>query len=234
MGAREYMTAVASQESIQYVNRGEQRVFRTFIGGLLWNIAWFGVPLCILVGYYAAVIRHSNRIGTDSPPEFTIENAFEMGVDGLKTLTVLLTYFITPIVLFYMLLATNAVTHGMFAVSDWAVPELLGVTVLTLFSYSVIVYVTPGIVIRVADTQLIRSGFNLKYLSSLWTSKTYFVTVTVFMLKSILVGWVLIALPIITLGVGAVLYPFVVFVYFMHVSREFGQLKMRLESPKDN
>jgi len=220
-----YVTTLLSRNSVQYVFRGDQRYIRTFIGGVLWNFIWFGIPLFILAGYYSAVIRNTTNIETDTPPEFTISDTFEMGVDGFKLLSVLLVYFLAPIALFYSLLAANVVSHGGFAVSEWPVAELLGVSIAVLLSYSVIVYVTPGVVIRVAETQQIRSGFNVKPLSKLWLSTTYAVTVGTFVLKSIVIGWVLITVPLVTLGLGAILYPFILFLYFTHISHHFGALK---------
>lgn len=219
---------VMAVDSIQYLFTGEQPGIRTLVGGVLWNFAWFGVPFVIVLGYYLSVIRNTNlndeRINT--PPVFTFSNLSAEAVNGLRLLSVLFVYMSTPIIIFYIVLAVSVYTPAAGVnVSEWAITGLIGVAIIMLLSYSIVLYVTPGVVILIAEKQTLWAGFNLKQLGEMCINKAYAMTMLVFVVKSIVFGWVLVTVPVITVGVGVILFLFFVFLYFLHVSYEIGKLK---------
>lgn len=162
-------------ESLNYLRESDDAVLTIAIGGLLFILSVFLVPVVFVSGYLMRVLRQTSN-GNDEPPVF--DDWGDLGVDGLKTAGISVVYSVIPL----MLLAVVGIFGIGLAVAglgDSAAGGLIGGTValiLVVFGFVLSIagaYVTPAALLNFAETDRLAAGFELRSIWTIITTKAY-------------------------------------------------------------
>jgi hypothetical protein len=196
-------------DALRYVQREEDWVRLTIIGGLLTFFGFLLVPLFVVAGYVLRVLR-ATMGGEERVPGF--EDWTALAVDGLKGLLVALAYFLVPAVV-----GTIAVGFGALAVigDGGAISVLgtlfaLGTALLALAVSLVALYVLPAALANYAETDRMTSAFSVGALWPVLTNRRY-ATGWVYAFVTVVAANVVINALVLFAGIGVLLAPFATF-----------------------
>jgi hypothetical protein len=193
--------------SLNYLRESDDVVVTTAIGGLLFILSVFLIPVFFVSGYLMRVLRQTAN-GNDEPPVF--DDWGDLGVDGLKAVAISVVYSVIPLT---VLGIVGALTVGLAVagLGDGAAGGLVGGTLALLlvalgFALSIVgAYVTPAALSNFADTGRLTAGFELRTLWTVLTTKAYAVgwlTAMAVVLGGAIVVSILSIVPIIGTLVG--------------------------------
>lgn len=217
------------ENSLRYPVEGNA-VRRYGIVTLLYALSIFLLPAFILSGYFARAAGNVAQ-GDESPPTFT--DWAELLVLGLKTTLASFVYFILPLGLAILGLATS---FQAISGAAGATPEL-GATSLLLFGGSgllslVVMYFFPAAVVAVAVEDRIGAAFEFSNLRPVWGSSDYLVAVALLIALSFvssivtqILGFTIIGL----LFVPAVVFYFSLVGYYLVGEAYGGILDLRVQ-----
>lgn len=215
------------EEGLSYPVKGDNALGRIVIGGLLGFFSWLVVPAFALLGYLVWVLEGAARNDPD-PPAF--EDWGEMLGDGLKAFVVTLVYGIVPFALlvFGMVVAMGGAASG----SDSAAGLLGSVGLLTvllgLVAMFLLYYLIPAALTNMAVEGDVGAAFDWATLKQVLLSGDYLVAWLLPFAIGLVANIVTFVLVLLTVGIGALLVPFIQFyvqvsIFFMF-GRAFGSV----------
>jgi hypothetical protein len=198
------------EESINYPREGSEGWKTIVIGGVLGFLSFLFVPVFLVLGYGARVLREAAADPeTESAPVF--DEWGDMFMDGLKLFVVALAYLLVPLLVFGFTVGglVVAVLTGSQSLTIAAIVGALGgftvAGLLTLLVY----YFLPGALTFVAMSGSIGDGFDVGRIRALVTTREYAVRWLVALGVLVVVGAITSVLG--ATGVGALVVPFVSF-----------------------
>lgn len=219
-------------EAIEYPLEGEDLLGRFLVGGVLYLLAPFVVPVVLLGGYSVAVVR-AVATGRSEPPAF--DDWEEYLGDGLAVLVVTFVYWLPGLVV-TGLAALVFVLASLLSSGD---PGLLGVPVVALIGvagilgvvYSLVVgYVLPAAIVNFARTGRLGAAFDVETLRTVVTDGGYataWIVAGLVVLVSISVGF---ALSVVLVGFLVLFYGQVAATY-VHARATMDALDVSPEPP---
>ena len=193
--------------SLNYLRESDSAVATIAIGGLLFILSVFVLPVVFVSGYLMRVLRQTAN-GNDEPPVF--DDWGDLGVDGLKAVAISLVYSGIP--------AAIVAIAGIFGIGlavaglgDSATGGLVGGAVALFvvalgFVLSIAgAYVTPAALSNFAETGRLTAGFELRSIWTIITTKAYAVgwlTAMAVILGGVVVVSVLSMVPLIGTRAG--------------------------------
>lgn len=198
------------EESINYPREGEDGWKTIAIGGVLTLLSFLFIPVFLVLGYGARVLRESA-----SDPETEMVPVFdewgELFVDGLKQFLVGLAYLIVPGIIIGIsaggLIAAAVTGNG--AVRAGAIIGALGGIALAGVLFLVAYYLLPAALAFVAVSGKLGDAFDFGRMRTLVTTREYATRWLVGFGLLLIGGAISGALS--ATGIGALLAPFVTF-----------------------
>lgn len=161
--------------SLNYLRESDDVVTTTAIGGLLFILSVFLVPVFFVSGYLMRVLRQTAN-GNDEPPVF--DDWGDLGVDGLKAFVISVVYSVIPLAVLGIV-GMFSVGVALAGLGDSAAGGFVGGTLALLllvvaFALSMVgAYVTPAALSNFADTGRLAAGFELRTIWTVLTTKAY-------------------------------------------------------------
>jgi hypothetical protein len=198
------------EEAINYPRESEKGWTTVAIGGLLSLLSFLVIPVFLVLGYGARVLRD-----TMADPESEAAPVFDdwgaLLVDGLKQFVVGLAYFLVPGVIVAVVAGglIAAAVSGNGAVRVGAIIGALGGLLLAGVLFLVAYYLLPAALTVVAVSGRLGDAFDFGRMRALVTTREYAVRWAVGLGVLLVAGAVAGALS--ATGVGALVAPFVTF-----------------------
>ncbi|WP_254831089.1 DUF4013 domain-containing protein [Haloglomus salinum] len=198
------------EESINYPREGGDSWKTIAIGGVLGILSFLVVPVFLVLGYGARVLRDAaDDPGTESAPVF--DDWGELLVDGLKLFVVSLAYLLVPLVIFGVTTGglVVAILTGSQSLTAGAILGALGGFVVAGLLTLLIYYFLPAALTFVAMSGSVADGFAIGRIRALVTTREYAVRWLVALGVLVVVGAITSVLS--ATGIGALVVPFVSF-----------------------
>lgn len=198
------------EESINYPREGGEGWKTIVIGGVLGFLSFLFIPVFLVLGYGARVLREAAADPeTEQAPVF--DEWGDMFMDGLRLFVVGLAYLLVPLLVFGVTVGglVIAVLTGSESLTIAAIVGALGgfavAGLLTLLVY----YFLPAALTFVAMSGSIGDGFDVGRIRALVTTREYALRWLVALGVLVVVGAITSVLG--ATGIGALVVPFVTF-----------------------
>jgi hypothetical protein len=208
------------EEGLSYPLRGDSALGRFIIGGLLVFFSFLVVPAIPLLGYLTEVLGSAARDEAE-PPAF--ENWSSLFAIGLKALVVSIVVGVVPVLVLGVSLGSTiaalAEPNSAGVLAGIGVAGLLASALVFLILY----YLLPATLTNLALGRTIGSAFDVGSLRRTLLSPNYLLAWLVPVVIAIAVNLLTAALVALTLGLGALLVPFVQFYTNVAIFYMFGR-----------
>jgi len=199
-------------DACEYPWRGQQRVKRVVIGGLLFLSYGLIIPGVVLTGYQTVIFRQVCADDTEAPPGF--DDWRQLLVEGLVSWAILFLYAAAFLVLFGLFAAVIFSLGGAIGASSgtFAIGGGVVALVLSLVGFGIvlaILYLIPAAQAAYAVTGDFSSAFSPSTLRTVAVTKSYLIGVLVAILIYVMT-LVSVNVLFITI-VGTLLSPFILF-----------------------
>lgn len=206
------------EEGLSYPLRGDSELGRFIIGGLLVFFSFLVVPAIPLLGYLTEVLGSAAR---DEPEPPAFENWSSLFAIGLKALVVSIVVGVVPVL---------GVSLGSTIVA-LAEPNSAGVlagigvagSLASALAFLILYYLLPATLTNLALGRTIGSAFGVGSLRRTLLSPNYLLAWLVLVVIALAVNLLTAALVALTLGLGALLVPFVQFYTTVAIFYMFGR-----------
>lgn len=201
---RQPSTGMEFRQAVKYPTRTDNWLVQTFLGGVMWALSPFLLPLVVVLGYYIHNTQHLVD-GGDTLLEFDDwSKYFELGIRGT---VIVLAYSVIPFI--GMVASVGVIGSAMGIQQTNATLFTIG-----LFSFfaSIVVWIAllPGALIHMGHQNSLKAGFKIGELSRIWTSKKYLLTTTILLVATVVAQLLLNIFVLVTIGFGLFLIPFMI------------------------
>lgn len=214
-------------DALAFPRQNDDWVRNVLIGGVLVLLSFLLVPVFLVYGYLARVLRASSR-GDPTAPDF--DEWGDLFVEGVTLVVVSLVYLVVPLVLTVLFAAVvGALTLDFESVGGGGPAGILGLLAVLVIPvvWLLGVYLLPAAMTNVARERSFGAAFDVDALGAAAGSGDYFVAVLLAVVVSLVLGAIAGLLTVVLVGVFVSFYVQVVVFYLF--GRGFGEAVSSLD-----